>query len=129
LTEAGSTGARGDQHGTELASADIVRKHQESVMPKAWTKKEERQYEHIKKSEQKRGKGARAKEVAARTVNKLRRLHGETPNKTTQGTGNPNRSLAQRSRQELYNRARQLDIAGRSKMSKDDLVRAIQHRA
>ena len=98
-------------------------------MPKAWTKKEERQYEHIKTSAQKRGKGARAKEIAARTVNKQRRLRGETPNRTTQGSGNPNLSLDQRSRQELYNRAKQLHIAGRSSMRKADLIRAIQRAA
>lgn len=98
-------------------------------MPKAWTKNEERQYEHIKADAQKRGKGARAKEIAARTVNKQRRLKGETPNRTTQGTGNPNRSLDQRSRQELYNRAKQLRIAGRSSMRKADLIRAIQRGA
>ena len=98
-------------------------------MPKAWTKKEERQYEHIKASAQKRGKSARAKEIAARTVNKQRRLRGETPNRTTQGSGNPHRSLDQRSRQELYNRAKQLHIAGRSSMRKADLIRAIQRAA
>jgi hypothetical protein len=95
-------------------------------MPDAWTDKEERQYEHIKKSAQKRGKGKRAKEIAARTVNKLRRLHGETPNVTTQGTGNPNLGLEERSRDELRNRARQLHITGSSKMNKDALIRAIR---
>ena len=95
-------------------------------MPKAWSKKDERQYEHIKQSARKRGKGERAKEIAARTVNKQRRTRGETPRSTTQGTGNPGRVLEQRTRQELYNRAKALDIAGRSKMNKGELVRAIQ---
>ncbi len=40
-------------------------------MPKAWTKKEERQYQHIKESEQDRGRTEdRAEEIASRTVNK-----------------------------------------------------------
>ncbi len=39
--------------------------------------KRKRQYEHIKRSIQKRG-GGRAKEIAARTVNKQRRRSGET---------------------------------------------------
>lgn len=95
-------------------------------MPDAWTEKEERQYEHIKKSEQKRGKGKRAKEIAARTVNKQRRLRGETPNKVTQGTGNPNLPLEARSRAELSNRAKQLHISGYSRMKKAELVRAIR---
>lgn len=92
-----------------------------------WSKKDERKYEHIKESQQKQGKSAdRAKEIAARTVNKDRREEGRTPNRTTQGTGNPTRSLEDRSREELYNRAKELDIEGRSKMSKDDLVREIR---
>lgn len=92
-----------------------------------WTKKDERQYEKIKESSEKRGVDTkRAKEIAARTVNKHRRQKGETPNKTTQGTGNPNRSLEERSKQELYNLAKEKNIAGRSNMNKEALVRAIR---
>ena len=48
-------------------------------MPKAWSAKRERQYEHIKESEQKQGRSTkRAKEIAARTVNKLCAKKGET---------------------------------------------------
>jgi hypothetical protein len=68
----------------------------------------------------------RAEEIAARTVNKHRRLEGRTPNKTTQGTGNPNRSLEARTVDELRNRARELKIAGRSKMNKQQLVKALR---
>lgn len=94
-----------------------------------WSKKRERQYEHIKKSAQKRGKStARAKEIAARTVNKQRRQSGQTPRRRTQGTGNPNRPLPERSRDELYNMARRMKIAGRSKMNKQELVEAIRRR-
>jgi hypothetical protein len=92
-----------------------------------WTPKDERQYEHVKQSVQEHGASEeRAEEVAARTVNKQRRKEGRTPNKTTQGTGNPQRGLEERTRQELYNRARQLKIQGRSKMSKADLIEAIR---
>lgn len=95
----------------------------------SWSKKDERQYEHIKDSSLERGMGeGRAKEIAARTVNKQRREEGRTPNKRTQGTGNPNRGLEARSRDELYNRARELGIEGRSKMSKDELVAAIRRK-
>ena len=98
-------------------------------MPSAWSKKDERMYEHVKESSKERGaSNDRAEEIAARTVNKRRREEGRTPNKTTQGTGNPNRSLDDRSRQELYNRAKSLGIAGRSKMTKSELVRAIRSR-
>ncbi|MFO0832303.1 MAG: hypothetical protein U0637_10760 [Phycisphaerales bacterium] len=48
-------------------------------MPKAWTAKDERQYEHIKESEGKRGRTSkRAKQIAAATVNKQRRRDGKT---------------------------------------------------
>lgn len=93
----------------------------------SWTRKDERQYEHIKKSSQKRGvKAKRAKEIAARTVNKQRREEGKTPNRQTQGTGNPKTSLQSRSKKELMNRAQQMKIPGRSKMNKEQLVSAIR---
>lgn len=93
-------------------------------MPKQWTDKEERQYEHIKDSVKKRG-GARAKEIAARTVNKQRRKQGKTANSRSSGTGNRNRALSQRTRTELYNQAAKRKIAGRSRMTKQQLVEAL----
>jgi len=96
-------------------------------MPKAWSKKDEEQYEHIKDSEKDRGKSTdRAEEIAARTVNNPRRKEGRTPNKTTQGTGNPNHSLEDRTKKELYNLAKEKDIEGRSKMDKSELVKALR---
>jgi plasmid stabilization system protein ParE len=96
-------------------------------MPQKWSSKDERQYEHIKESSKERGvKTGRAKQIAARTVNKQRREEGRTPNRKTQGTGNPTHSLEDRSRNELYNRAKQLGIEGRSKMNKSELVKAIR---
>ena len=48
-------------------------------MPKAWSDKDERQYEHVKKSEVDSGHSKeRAEEIAARTVNKQRREEGRT---------------------------------------------------
>ncbi len=96
-------------------------------MPGKWSDKDERQYEHIKQSQEKRGTSERrAKEIAARTTNKQRREEGRTPNRRTQGTGNPNAPLEQRSKRELYNQAKQLHIANRSKMSKEELVKAVR---
>jgi plasmid stabilization system protein ParE len=96
-------------------------------MPAKWSNKDERQYEHIKESSQKSGVPVkRAKEIAARTVNKHRRTEGRTPNKRTQGTGNPRRPLAERTRDELYNMARDKGIPHRSQMSKGQLIKALQ---
>jgi plasmid stabilization system protein ParE len=98
-------------------------------MPKGWSKKDERKYEHIKDSAKDRGEPEkRAKEIAARTVNKDRREEGRTPNRTTQGTGNPNTALEDRTRDELYNIAKDRKIEGRSKMSKSELVTALRGR-
>ena len=48
-------------------------------MPRSWTDKRERQYEHIKGSYEGRGvKVDKAEELAARTVNKERAVDGET---------------------------------------------------
>jgi hypothetical protein len=57
-------------------------------MPKAWSNKDERQYEHIKESESKRGRSTRrAKQIAAATVNKKRSSEGRTK-KSRKKTGN-----------------------------------------
>jgi hypothetical protein len=48
-------------------------------MPRAWTAKDERQYEHIKDSEKKEGRSMkRSKQIAAATVNKRRKAEGRT---------------------------------------------------
>jgi hypothetical protein len=96
-------------------------------MPKAWSNKDDRQFDHVKKSEKKRGRSDEdAEKIAARTVNKQRRKEGRTPNATTQGTGNPHSDLEQRTKDELYNRAKELGIAGRGDMTKQQLVDAIR---
>jgi plasmid stabilization system protein ParE len=96
-------------------------------MPEGWSDKDERKYEHIKDSNLERGmKQGRAKEVAARTVNRDRREEGRTPNRRSQGTGNPNRSYDERSRDELYNIAKERDVAGRSRMTKAELIEALR---
>jgi hypothetical protein len=98
-------------------------------MPTSWTDKDERQYEHVKDSALDRGRSEdKAEEVAARTVNKRRRSEGRTPNRRTTGTGNPNTRLEDRTKDELYNRARELNVAGRNKMSKAELIEAIRQR-
>lgn len=94
---------------------------------RGWNSKDERQYEHIKESEEKSGATENlAEEIAARTVNKQRRIEGRTPNKRTQGTGNPNRPLQERTRDELYNLAKEQRIVGRSKMTKAELLAVVK---
>jgi hypothetical protein len=102
----------------------------------SWSDKRERQYEHIKSSAKDRGESdGRAKEIAARTVNKNRAQSGEsrTASRTSTQDMSPQRRGGKRShsgaagptRDQLYNEARQRNIKGRSKMSKNELARAL----
>jgi hypothetical protein len=99
--------------------------------------KRARQYEHIKKSERAQGRSeSRAEEIAARTVNKERARSGESRSRSRSSTkdmssgrrggqrSGTNRQKG-RTRDQLYNEARKLNIDGRSKMTKDQLQRAI----
>lgn len=96
-------------------------------MPKAWSDKDERKYEHIKEGYVEDGKSEeKAEEIAARTVNRSRREEGRTENTRTQGTGNPNTRLESRSKDELENRAKDLGVKGYSSMSKDELISEIR---
>src|SRR6478609_5547956 len=92
---------------------------------KAWSKKRERQYEHVKESEQKQGRSTkRAKEIAARTVNKQRAEAGET--KTSSSSSS--RNGQEKTKEQLYSEAKQLGIDGRSKMNKAELQRAVSRK-
>jgi hypothetical protein len=107
-------------------------------MPAGSSPKRERQYEHIRKSAQDRGESTgRAKEIAARTVNKERARSGES--KTASRTSTQDMSSGKRggqrsgnrvgshgpTRDQLYNEARQRGIEGRSHMNKEQLQRAL----
>ena len=103
----------------------------------AWSNKRERQYEHIKESAQERGASTkRAKEIAARTVNKERARAGEsrTASKTSTrdissaqrgGKRSGTRGPKGRTKAQLYNEARKKNVPDRSKMSKAQLARAV----
>lgn len=98
-------------------------------MPKSWSDKDERKYEHIKEGYREQGKSEdEAEEIAARTVNRDRREEGRTENERTQGTGNPNTGLESRTKDELENRAKDLNISGFSSMTKAELIREIRSR-
>ncbi len=99
--------------------------------------KRARQYEHIKESELNQGAGeGRAKEIAARTVNKERARSGESRTRSrtsTQDISSGRRGGRRsgtsrpkgRTRDQLYNEARSLGIEGRSSMNKAELERAV----
>ena len=106
----------------------------------AWNAKRERQYEHIKESERKQGRSTkRAKEIAARTVNKERARSGEAeesspPSREDISSGRrgglrsgTNRPRG-RTKEQLYNEAKRMNIQGRSKMNKQQLQRAVDGR-
>ncbi len=105
-------------------------------MPRGSNAKRERQYEHIRESALDRGASeGRAKEIAARTVNKERARAGEsrTASRTSTQDMSSSRRDGQRShsgpggrtKDQLYAEARKRNIHGRSKMSKDELKRAL----
>ena len=99
--------------------------------------KRARQYEKVKESELDQGRSEnRAEEIAARTVNKARARSGESRQRSRTSTSDMSsgRRGGQRSgsagpsgrtRDQLYNEARQLGIDGRSKMNKAQLQRAV----
>lgn len=106
-------------------------------MPREWSSKRERQYEHIKDSQKKQGKFTkRAKQVAAATVNKERARSGEAKSKSKSSTrdissgrrgglrSGTNRPKG-RTKEQLYNEAKRRGIKGRSNMSKAQLQRAL----
>lgn len=112
-------------------------------MPPSGVKKDskrDRQYQHIRDSERKRGVSeARAEEIAARTVNKERARSGESRSSSRSSTkdissgrrgglrsGKP--GPRGRTREQLYQEARHLGVEGRSRMNKAQLQRAVDNR-
>ena len=112
-------------------------------MPPAGVKKgskRARQYEHIKDSQLDRGASeGRAEEIAARTVNKDRSRSGESRTRSRTSTqdissgrrgglrSGTNRPKG-RTRDQLYNEAKDLNIEGRSSMNKAQLEHAVDRR-
>ncbi len=103
----------------------------------AWSKKRERQYEHIKGSLKRRGSSEdKAEEIAARTVNKERARSGEarqsSPLSRTDissgrrgGLRSGTKRPKGRTKEQLYNEAKRMGISGRSRMTKEQLQRAV----
>jgi hypothetical protein len=110
-------------------------------MPRqAWSAKRERQYEHIEKGLEERGTPKRkAQEIAARTVNKERARKGEakTASRLSRSDVSSGRRGGLRSgtkrpkgrtKEQLYNEAKGMGIEGRSRMTKQQLQRAVDAR-
>src|SRR5436190_902850 len=106
----------------------------------AWSDKRERQYEHIEESLEERGTPKRrAKEIAARTVNKERARSGEAKTASRSSTrdissgrrgglrSGTNRPKG-RTKEQLYNEAKRMGVSGRSRMNKQQLQRAVDRR-
>jgi hypothetical protein len=102
----------------------------------AWNKKRERQYDHIKEGLEERGRSEdEAEEIAARTVNKERARHGEAEESSKTSTDDISSSRrgglrshsgsGGRTRDQLYNEAKKLNVEGRSRMNKSQLQRAV----
>src|SRR4051812_47974615 len=105
-------------------------------MPRAWSAKRERQYEHIKEGLEERGRSEDvAEEIAARTVNKERARRGEAKEASRTSTDDissgrrgglrSHSGPGGRTRDQLYSEARKKNIKGRSKMNKAELARAV----
>ena len=102
--------------------------------------KRARQYEHVKESVKEQGKSEdTAEEIAAGTVNKERARSGEarSASRTSTRDISPGRRGGLRSgtnrpkgrtRDQLYSEAKKLGVAGRSKMNKAQLQRAVDRR-
>lgn len=106
---------------------------------KAWSKKRERQYDHIKDSLIERGRSEdKAEEIAARTVNKTRAQEGEAMessklsrediSSSRRGGLRSHGGPRGRTRDQLYEEAKRLKIKGRSSMTKDELRKAVDAR-
>jgi hypothetical protein len=102
----------------------------------AWSKKRERQYEHIKEGLEERGRSEdQAEEIAARTVNKERARSGEAREASRTSTDDISSARrgglrshsgpGGRTKAQLYEEARRKNVKGRSSMSKADLERAV----
>ena len=103
---------------------------------RAWSKKRERQYEHIKEGLLDRGENEdTAEEIAARTVNKERAREGESRERSRTSTKDissgrrgglrSHRGPGGRTKAQLYEEAKDKNVKGRSKMSKAELEKAV----
>lgn len=116
--------------------ADVSWTEEVEMPQQAWSKKRERQYEHIKEGLEDKGRSEKtAKQIAARTVNKERARSGEAKQASRTSTQDissgrrgglrSHKGPGGRTKEQLYNEARARNIPGRSRMNKAQLARAV----
>jgi len=109
-------------------------------MPKAWSDKRERQYEHVKEGLEEQGRSEdTAEEIAARTVNKERARAGEAKEKSKTSTDDISSSRrgglrshegsGGRTKAQLYEEAKRKNVEGRSSMTKAELEKVVGGRS
>lgn len=92
-----------------------------------WQSKDLRMYGHIVDRARALGVGEeQARDIAVRTVNEQRRFEGRTLHRRVARIENSQARLEALSRDELYERAKKLELSGRSKMRKAELIAAIR---
>ena len=106
------------------------------MTPQSWSDKRERQYRKVKRSEKDAGRSEeRAEEIAARTVNKARARAGEAKESSSQshkdmsssrrGGKRSHSGPGGRTKDQLYAEAKRKGVAGRSRMNKAQLEKAL----
>src|SRR5437763_6873181 len=122
--------------GRILGAGSATKARRRTVPQQAWSKKRERQYEHIKEGLEDRGRSEdTAEEIAARTVNKERARSGEARQRSRTSTKDissgrrgglrSHKGPGGRTKEQLYHEAKRKGIEGRSKMNKKQLERAV----
>jgi plasmid stabilization system protein ParE len=115
---------------------DDQRREEVAMPQQAWSQKRERQYQHIKRGLEEHGRSeAEAEEIAARTVNKERARSGESEEASPtsvrdissgrRGGLRSHHGPRGRTKDQLYQEARDKGVKGRSRMSKAQLERAV----
>jgi hypothetical protein len=114
----------------------VVEREEKPMPQQAWSKKRERQYDHIKEGLEERGRSeSEAEEIAARTVNKERARSGEAEQASRTSTDDlssgrrgglrSHRGPGGRTKAQLYAEAKRQNVKGRSSMTKAELERAV----
>ena len=96
----------------------------------AWTRKDVQMYEEVRDRERETGRSHdRAEMIARREVEEKRVAEGRAPAIPLHEPKGPSDRLEEQTRDELYDRAKELNVGGRSRMTKEQLMEAIRANA